>query len=151
MSKILFEKKHFFGGLLNLLAICLLAFAGSHLLFKEYILSVFLTLIIVFILLIFLNKKWFNSIIIDDERIIIEYPFNILGNKKKTISYRDGVISEVIYYGYMYRTPSHCKVISKERIFRFNCTLEEAKGLFDIFKANNINVSYNDEKEVDYR
>lgn len=151
MSKIIFEKKHFFGGLLNLFVIYLIVFAGINFLLKEYILTVFLSLTVVFFILIFLNKKWFKSIIIEDERIVIKYPFNIFGNKKITIYYSEGAISEVIYYGYMYRTPSHCKVISKGGIFRFNCTLEEVKKIFNLLKANDLKVLFNDEKEVSYR
>ena len=151
MNKFIFKKNHFFGGLLNLLTICLIVFASIYLIFEEYLVSIFFTLIVIFILIIILNKKWIKNIIIEDERIIIEYPFNLLGNKKKTIYYKDDVINEIIYYGYVYRTPSHCKVISKEGVFRFNCTLEDAKKIFNFFKTNNINVTYNDEKEVGYR
>lgn len=151
VSKIIFEKKHFFGGLLNLLTICLLAFAGFYILSEKYLLSVFLGLIITFILLIFLNEKWFNIIVVYDEKIVIKYPLNIFGNKKIIFNYRDEVIKKVVYYGYMYRTPSHCKVICKKKTFRFNCSIDEAKELFAVFEANNIKVFYNNKNEVGYR
>lgn len=150
MSKIIFIKEQFFSGLLNLTAISLLIFASVYLIFNNYALSIFLTLIISFILFIFINKRWFKKIVLEEEKIILNYPFNIFGERIKTIYY-DEKISKVIYYDYMYRTPSHCKIISKKDIYRFNCTIDEAKKLNTFFKSKNIHFLFNDEKKVSYR
>ncbi|PIF01326.1 MAG: hypothetical protein CR994_01870 [Maribacter sp.] len=55
---------------------------------------------IVFVLFVFLNKKWFKTITIQEEAIVIDFPLNIFGNKREIIDY-DSSIDKVVYYGYM--------------------------------------------------
>ncbi|MDO6814028.1 hypothetical protein [Tenacibaculum soleae] len=150
-NNLIFEKEQSLNGVLNFLAIILIVFGGIYYSLNNTLLSLFLTLIICFFLFILLNKKWFKTIKIKTETILISYPLNFFGAKEKQIDYDENII-EVIYYGYMYRTPSHCKILMRSnKSIRFNCTLKEANKIFDFLKTKNVYVVNNDEKNVGYR
>ena len=61
MNKIIFKKEHGFTGVLNVLAISLIMYGGVYFLLNNYILSFVITVIIVCVLLMVLNKKWFKT------------------------------------------------------------------------------------------
>jgi len=141
----------YLGGLLKIISLgLLLSFVPIYFIDNA---NVAYLIIIVFILISYMlqNKKWIKNVSFNNLKasIKIDYPLNIYGIKTEEVPFSK--ISKVTYFGYMFRTPSHCKVVLEKRILRFNCTKEEAKELSELIESENIDFLFDDEKVVGYR
>ncbi len=97
-----------------------------------------------------MNKKWFKRVSFDDEGIKIEFLYSI--NKEKQHQWSYSQLEKIIYYGYMMNTPSHCKVISKDKsINRFNCSKKEVDNLFKFIKSKGVKIEYYTQDTNQYR
>ena len=142
---------NYFTGVLNILASGLLLTLIPVFLINDrfvYILVLILCTIISYLLF---NKKWIKNVCFDknNKRIKIDYPLNVYGTRFLNTPF--SAISKITYYGYMAKSPSHCKVNTNSGTLRFNCTKEEAKELSELLKEEDIEFLFDDEKEVGYR
>jgi len=106
-----------------------------------------ISLIVFIIILILKNKKWIKRVKINSkkEEFIIEYPINLIGNKKMNLSFSE--IGKATYYEYMSRTPAHYKIEFKREKLRFNCSGKESEKLNFILNEKGIKTNFYHKKE----
>lgn len=145
-----FEPEYFSGILKVLILTLLISFLPIY--FIENKSVIFLISIIGFLtILILKNKKWIKKIKVDSKtaNINVEYPLNLIGQKKSTIDFSE--INKIVYYEYMYRTPAHFKIEFNNQTLRFNCDGNTSEKISEIFKDNGIDVNFYNKKEVGFR
>ena len=118
---------------------------------NQYIFFI-ISFIIFFVVLIMKNKQWIKSVKIDPKKaeFRIEYPMNLIGNKKTTFSFSE--IKKATYYEYMYRTPAHYKIEFNIGKIRFDCSGNESEKINLILEKGRIKTNFYHKKEdVGYR
>lgn len=149
-NKVLFHKRYFFNGLLYFILIGLFVYIILNFALNNQLLILFITIFLVFILFLKFNKKWIFDITIEREiGVTFNYPLNIIGVRTELIHFPD--IEKAVYHGYQSLSPSYCELLSNKGSFSFNFSEEDMEILFEFFKTQNIDVTYNDKKDVGYR
>ena len=116
-----------------------------------FILSI-ISIIFFFFILILKNKRWIKRVKIDSEKaeFRIEYPMNLIGNKKMNLLFSE--IEKATYYEYMSKTPAHYKIEFNGGKLRFNCSGNKSEKISSILKTNGIKMNfYHQKKEVGFR
>ncbi|WP_299782970.1 hypothetical protein, partial [uncultured Formosa sp.] len=148
-----FEPEYISGIGKVLILTLLISFLPNYFLENENPYLLFGISIILFLIILNLkNKKWIKRVKIDSKRaeFRIEYPMNLIGNKKMNLSFSE--IEKATYYEYMSRTPAHYKIEFNGGKLRFNCSGNESEKISSILKTNGIETNfYHQEKEVGYR
>lgn len=150
------KKKVIFNGGSNLNSILVVPifFCFSYfllsLLFDDTPLNISISIFLMIIVTLLLNKKIFYSINIQEEiGITLNYPLSLFSKNEKIISLLD--INKIIFFEYKYRTPSHCKVLTNHENLRFDCSENEAEKLYSFFKELDIVFEFENDKEIKYR
>jgi cellulose synthase/poly-beta-1,6-N-acetylglucosamine synthase-like glycosyltransferase len=144
----------FYNGLRNFFTLFLFlffSFTFSFYFFESYFISIIISLICSVSICLILNKKWFNTIKLYQNKLSVEYTF-AFNEKKKKEHWDYEEVEKVIYYRYMHMTPAHCKIICSDRtIFRFDCTQKEAEEILSFLKNKNVATEYHNKPKDVYR
>lgn len=135
-------------GFINLFFILFLSFIISFVIVESYIISIISCFSITFCVFLLMNKKWFNTISIYDNKIDVKFTFK----SKQSTNYKINFIREIMFYPYMSKTPSHIKIILKnDDVFRINISKKEVKPLFKKLEEKNIKTLFYNNKEIKFR
>jgi hypothetical protein len=136
-------------GIIKILVLTLLIYFLPIYFFEienQFILFI-LSIIIFFGILNLKNKQWIKRVKIDSIKaeLIIEYPMNLIGNKKMNLSFSQ--ILKATYFEYLYRTPAHYKIEFNGGKLRFNCTEDQSEKINLILEKNGIKTTFYHKKE----
>lgn len=136
-TKCIFKKEVGAIGFLNVILLFGIAFIATFYFTKKYYISLVVSLILCFVCFLILNKKWFKGICFYDSSILIKYPYNFIGERFKQLEYNE--IDKIVYYDYMSRTPSHCKINLKNKdVFSFNINKKDMVKLFSFLDSKEV-------------
>ncbi|RSC92063.1 hypothetical protein [Tenacibaculum singaporense] len=149
-NKVIFTKVENSRGWLNLMLLLMLIFIIIFYLSNNYIVSIFSSFILSFLIFILMNKKWFKKISFDEEGFNVVYLYNLFGRKKYSWSYSE--LTKIVYYEYMSKTPAHCKVIGKDKsVNRFDYNMKVQDSLFIFIKSKGVEIEYYNKDSNQYR
>ncbi|CAM1348184.1 hypothetical protein [Tenacibaculum crassostreae] len=149
-NKILFSTSNSSSSIFVVFLLFGLFYSVSFVIFNDESVKIIFSLFILLITVFILNKKLFYSIELDSSKgFVYYYPLSFLGDKEFIVGFSE--IEKIVYFDYMYKTPSHCSVLSSKGKFSIECSKNEAEKIYSFFKELKIPFEFDSDKEIKFR